>query len=165
MRIIHLRSLVLWNQLPECKEGNVMLLYDLQLCRPLLENRTMTREDERLFGRASRLLCTCWGTEKIREMVSKFIMVFLIKYTHMPKQRCFCLSLPDRVLGRGPSSGSCFLYWTYWTINRCHSPLTMLGVFPTVLRFLPKMSTGQPSERGHAKTYVSQFRVLEFFVY
>lgn len=54
----------------------------------------MTREDERLFGRASRLLCTCWRTEKIHEMVSKFIMVFLIKYTHMPKQRCFCLSLP-----------------------------------------------------------------------
>lgn len=147
MRIIHLRSLALRNQLPECKEGNVMLLYDLQLCRPLLENGTMTREDERQSGRASRLLCTCWRTEEIRETVSKFIMVFLIKCMHVPKQRCFCLSLPDRVLGSGPSSGSRFLYWTYWTINHCHSPLIMLGVFQTVLCFLPKMSMGQPRVR------------------
>lgn len=63
-----------------------MLPHHVKLCMLLLENRMMTRAEERLFGRASRLLTTCWPTEKISETVSKFITVFLIKWKLMPQQ-------------------------------------------------------------------------------
>lgn len=106
----------------------LMLPHHVKLCMLLLENRMMTRVEERSFGRASRLLSTCWPTEKIRETVSKFITVFLIKWKHMPKQilsACLCLILYLEV---APGQAH-FPLVSYGTINHCRGPLTTVALY------------------------------------